>query len=194
MNFEEAARLLDRFAPGEHLWKKHSHRVSDVAHTMALALIEEGERLDSHFIRIAALLHDVGRSKTHGPLHGWVGYVLLRKEGVEAYARGCIVHWLKGRTEAEVLADGKLSARFVRRLYLRFRLPHLSLTDKILALSDALVMHDRVVPLETRYEDLQARYGKSAWLDRHQQMSLEYQSEMESILGRKLEALLAPLR
>lgn len=194
MSFEEAVRLLDRLAPGDHLWKKHSYCVAEVAHILAQALLEEGEKLDPHFIRIAALLHDAGRAKTHGPLHGWVGYVLLRKEGVEHYARGCIVHWLKGRTEAEVLADGKLSPRFVRRLYLHFKLPHLTLTDKILALADSLVMHDRVVPLEKRYADLQLRYGKSDWLQRHEQMSREYQEEIESLLGCKLETLLARLQ
>lgn len=193
MKFEEASRLLDKIAPGEHLWKKHSHQVAEVAKQLTVALHDRGEKLDLDYMRSCALLHDVGRAKTHGHLHGWTGYVILKNEGAETYSRACIVHWLKDHTEADLLSHKDLSPRFIRDLYQRFDLDQLSVADKVMALSDSLVKHDQVVDLDERYRDLFIRYGKNRWLEEQYRFSKNYQDEVERALGIQVPQLLQPL-
>lgn len=193
MKFEEAARLLDRLAPGELLWKRHSHQVAAVATRLTTALLDSGEKLDLQYVQNCALLHDVGRAKTHGHLHGWTGYVLLKNEGAGPFSRACLVHWLKDHSEADLLAHGKLAPAFVRNLFQNFDLQKLSISDKVMALSDSLVKHDQVVSLDERYRDLYVRYGKSHWLEQQYAFSKGYQNEIESVARTEISKILTPL-
>ncbi len=195
MDFEEARRLFDRIAPGEHLWKRHSHQVAEIARRLGQGLLESGDsRFDLSLAHNGALFHDLGRSKTHGSLHGWVGYVLLRKHGAERYGRGCIVHWVKGNSQETVLASHRrLTPNFVRGVYEQFDLPHLTMEDKVVSLADSLAMHDQVVTLDRRFEDIYRRYGKSEWMNGQYVFAKQYQEEIERKIGRSISELLAPI-
>ena len=194
MSYEEALALLDRFAPGEALWKRHSQRVADVSHVLGTALRARGEEVEPGFLRVAGLFHDLGRSRTHGPAHGWVGYVLLRRQGLVKYARGCVAHWTKGRTIDEMMREGRWSPRFLRSVFDELGLPELRLEDRIVALADSVVVHDRVVTVEERSEDLARRYGEGPFVRRNHELSLGLRVDLESRMGRSLDDVLAPLR
>jgi uncharacterized protein len=69
---------------------KHSEKVSEVALEIGRKLKAKGEKVDLNFLECGALLHDIGRSKSHGVLHGIEGAKILRK--YPKYARVCKVH------------------------------------------------------------------------------------------------------
>ena len=194
MNYPEALSVFDRLAPGEALWKRHSRRVADVSHAVGAALARRGEGVDPEAVRVAGLFHDLGRSKTHGPAHGWVGYVLLRRQGLERFARGCVAHWIKGRTLEEMLRDGRWSPRFLRSVFEEFGFPELKPEDRVVALADSVVAHDRIVTVEERTADLVRRYGDGPFVRRNHELALALQREVEERMGAALEEVLAPLR
>ncbi|MBP3228879.1 MAG: HDIG domain-containing protein [Bacteroidaceae bacterium] len=74
-------------------------------------------RLDTHFLFHAAMLHDIGIFLCDAPgihchgsapylLHGRLGAELLRREGLEAYARVCERHTGTGLTAAQIVQQG----------------------------------------------------------------------------------------
>jgi len=59
---------------------KHSILVADVAREI-VSSINPRIKVDLHLVEIGALLHDIGRSVTHGVKHGSVGAEMLKKMG-----------------------------------------------------------------------------------------------------------------
>jgi hypothetical protein len=194
LNEREALEVFDAFSPGEALWKRHSRRVAEVAGAVGVALDRRGEAVDPEFLRIAGLFHDLGRSRTHGPAHGWVGYVLLRRAGLARYGRGCVAHWIKGRSLEEMLHDGRWSPRFLRAVFDELGLPELLLGDRVVALADSVVAHDRIVTVEERTADLARRYGDTPFVRRNHELSVALRRDLEDRMGDTLERVLAPLR
>ncbi len=84
----------------------HSKKVAKIALEIACELRRNGFEVDVELVERAALLHDVGRSVTHGLEHGYFGGRILRKEGErEKVARVVERHVLGGisREEAELM-------------------------------------------------------------------------------------------
>lgn len=82
----------------------HSRKVGGIALRVASELMRNGYAVDLELVERGALLHDIGRSVTHGLEHGYFGGKILRKEGEsEAVARIVERHVLGGisREEAE---------------------------------------------------------------------------------------------
>ena len=59
---------------------KHSILVADVAREI-VSSINPRIKVDLHLVEVGALLHDVGRSVTHGVKHGSIGAEMLKKMG-----------------------------------------------------------------------------------------------------------------
>ncbi|MFH1132863.1 MAG: HD domain-containing protein [Nanoarchaeota archaeon] len=127
----EAIALLRKHAPDERLFRivlAHSQKVKEIALRMAKAHPEA----DKEFIRIGALLHDIGRfSAKKAILHGIIGAEILRKEGLPDFALVCERHLGAGISKEEVIAE-KLP------LPNRNFLP-LSVEEKIITAADNLV-------------------------------------------------------
>lgn len=82
----------------------HSKKVRGIALRVALEIMRNGYAVDLELVERGALLHDIGRSATHGLEHGYSGGKILRKEGAgERVARVVERHVLGGisREEAE---------------------------------------------------------------------------------------------
>lgn len=186
MKFEDASHLLDTLAPGSPAFVQHSRVVAGVADRIARALAEARGGVDTERIRVRALLHDLGRTRTHGSYHGWVGYAMLRHRGLASEGRGCITHWLRGLDYGEILALGSIRPRFLRRIFDELDLPHLTTDDLVVSVADFSVAHTDVVTLERREEDLTRRYGESAWLRRHGEVAREHRALLERAMGRPL--------
>lgn len=105
--YEEGSSLLD-------LLLTHSEMVAKKAISVA-----EAARIaiDNDFIYNAAMLHDIGIFRCNAPgiycygeepyiRHGVIGGELLRKEGLEAYARVCERHTGSGLTAKEIAETG----------------------------------------------------------------------------------------
>jgi uncharacterized protein len=193
VNGRQAIEVFEVLAPGEALWKRHSLRVADVSRAIGEALARNGEGADPEHVGVLGLFHDLGRSRTHGPAHGWVGYVLLRRAGLERYARGCVAHWIKGRTLEEMLREGGWSPRFLRTVFETFGFPDLTLEDRVVALADSVVAHDRIVTVEERTADLVRRYGDTSFVRRNHELALGLRRDLEERMGESLERVLGGL-
>jgi hypothetical protein len=213
----EATAVLDAHAPDGEIWPLHCRQVARVARSVGDALQLAGASLDCVLdswwgdasaptaepiayrqalqpadIEAWALLHDIGRCVHHGPLHGWIGWRLLADLGHAKTARGCLTHWLKGRSADELRAasiDEDLIAQVAAALHpLEWRL-----ADSVLSFADSSVAGKAIVPLATRHADLRARYGDSIWMDRHAELGERAAAQISDALGRPVAELLAPL-
>jgi putative nucleotidyltransferase with HDIG domain len=189
----QALALLDRYSKPSESWPLHCRQVAKVARTLAEALAVRGALVNPDLAEAQALLHDVGRSLTHGPLHGWTGFVLVRSHGHAREARGCLTHWLKGREPHELLRGGRLKEGFVQRTYRQFEDAPWSLQDSVMSLADSCVANTTIVTLAERHADLVVRYGASAWLRRAEELAERHAEEISAALGFRAEDLLVPL-
>lgn len=163
---------------------EHSRVVAEVATKIASALAEGRDGIDIEQIRVNALLHDLGRARTHGNYHGWVGYAMLRHRGFADAGRGCITHWLRGLTIDEVLTMSGARPKFIKRVFEELDLPRMRVEDIVISVADFSVAHTTIVSLEARAEDLGLRYGNSAWLARNAELAGEHRSRIERWSGR----------
>lgn len=188
---EQARALLDRHSPDGERWPLHCRQVAKVARALATGL--GAQRVDADLAEAQALLHDIGRSRTHGPLHGWTGFVLVRAQGFPRAGRGCLTHWLKGREPAELIGAGRLKPGFVARAFAELDAEPWSLQDSVLSLADSCVRDTTIVPLDERHGDLLRRYGDSRWLRRAWELARRHADEVAAGLGCAVEEFLAPL-
>jgi len=208
----EALSILDQHSPKSETWPRHCRQVARIARTVADALVEKGVDLDSEIdswwnsstdsvviaattpdtVEAWAYVHDIGRSRDHGPLHGWIGYELLRELGRPELGRGCLTHWIKGRSLTELRASA-VPESVIEQLPTALAPQHWRLADSILSFADSSVAGVAIVPLATRHADLRARYGGSTWMDRHEQLGEAHQNQISSALGHSVAELLAPL-
>jgi len=61
---------------------EHSKVVSQLAVRLAKLAKDRGINVDIDLVRIGGLLHDIGRSRTHGVEHGYVGSTLAESYGL----------------------------------------------------------------------------------------------------------------
>jgi len=192
MNPAAALELLQAHSPVGETWPIHCRQVARVARCLADALNAAGSSVDADAIEAQALVHDIGRSVNHGYLHGWEGFQLMEKLGHAATGRGCIMHWLKGRSREELL-QSKIPSEFLEQVLASLNPPQWQLADSVISLADSSVAGVQIVPLAFRHEDLRKRYGSSAWLDRHSELADQHAVQISAALGYDVAQILAPL-
>ena len=75
--------------------RRHSEKVAEKALEIANKITKV--KVDKNLIEIGALLHDIGRAKTHGFQHALIGGKILRERGFpEKLAKICETHILGG--------------------------------------------------------------------------------------------------
>jgi putative nucleotidyltransferase with HDIG domain len=139
-NRETCLKLLKQYRVPPHVIQ-HCIQVERVARFLGQALNEHGARLDLHLVEAAALLHDITKldGLQTGRNHAETGGELLRKLG---YVRIAEV------VERHVAIPEELMSESITE-------------DELVNYADKRVMHDLVVTLEERVEDLKRRYGKT---------------------------------
>jgi putative nucleotidyltransferase with HDIG domain len=123
----------------EHI-VRHSLEVARVALFLSLELNKKGQRIDLGLVEAASLLHDFSKTEC-----------LKTKE--DHAQTGC--RFLKGMGYERV---GEVVAQHIRLE--REGDPSGVSEEEIVNYADKRVMHDRIVPLEERFNDLMERYGK----------------------------------
>jgi len=118
---------------------RHSIVVERVAVAITKALIKAGHAFDVSEVAAAALLHDITKTKsfhTHEN-HATTGEQFLNEMGYPRIGEivGCHIE------VPTAIADGPLSA------------------EEIVNYADKRVLHENIVTLEERFEDLMLRYG-----------------------------------
>jgi uncharacterized protein len=130
--------------------RKHSIAVAKKAVEIA-SKIKKAE-VNIELVEIGALLHDIGRSKTHGFKHSLIGGKLLRNKGYpNELALICERHILGGLD-----AEDAESVGLPKKDYL----PE-TLEERIVCLADKHFAGHREVTIEQRFNRWFKKYGRS---------------------------------
>jgi uncharacterized protein len=124
---------------------KHCKAVAKLALETAEACKEKGLNVDLELVEIGALLHDIGRSKTHTVHHAIVGAEISASAGLPEPVISIIKRHVGGgitTSEAEKLGWPK-----------GFYVP-MTLEEKIVSYADKLIENSKRVPIEIAIEKL----------------------------------------
>ncbi len=79
---EEALKLHRKHGSNERILE-HCRTVAKVSKVLASGMRGKGKPVDEESVVAAALLHDIGRNRSHTVSHGVEGALLLKEEGVD---------------------------------------------------------------------------------------------------------------
>ena len=123
----------------------HCKAVSKLALETADILKERGLKVNSNLVEIGALVHDIGRSKTHTVHHAVVGGKIARAVGLpESVVNIVERHVGGGITNGEALKLGWSKGVYVP----------VSLEEKIVSYADKLIENGQRVPIDVSIERL----------------------------------------
>jgi uncharacterized protein len=184
LGHREASELLAEYGDGD-AWTRHCLAVAEAAARVG-RILAETRAIDAAFLWSAALLHDIGRYKTHDPiLHGVEGYKLLARLGHAREAQVCAAHILFGLHAAEAAQWGLPERDFLPR----------TIEEKIIPLVDYLLEHDRPTTLSQRFASLRRRNAGNAFfasrLQRAQASARRFMHQIEQEMGRSVESIVA---
>lgn len=129
----------------------HCTTVSRNSIEIARRIKENGYEIDVHFVEIASLLHDIGRSKTHGIFHGVEGARILRGYGIEEkFAKVCERHMGAGLTAEDAALLGLPPGNYLPQ----------TIEEKVIAHADNITSGDRVVDISVTMRDFERKLGK----------------------------------
>ena len=135
---EECLSLMSRYGMLENI-VSHSLEVAKVALFVAVELKKKGQKIDLGLVEAASLLHDLTKTeclKTRDD-HARTGGQVLKEMGYERVGDVVAQHiWLGKEGDPSCVSE-----------------------EEIVNYADKRVMHDRIVSLEERFNDLKARYG-----------------------------------
>ncbi|MFP4392766.1 MAG: HD domain-containing protein [Desulfohalobiaceae bacterium] len=164
---QKCYRLWDQYQMLEQI-RLHSELVAQVAWELARLLKARSQDLDPQSFRAAGLLHDLAKSYTlrYGSNHCQIGAAwVLWHTGNPVLAQGVMHH---------VYWPGTLDLE-------KHALP------LCLIYADKRIMHDRIVPVSERFNDLLQRYGSTRARVHMIQESFAQVKEIEDQLNRRLE-------
>ena len=136
---EECLRLMNQYSMLENIIL-HSLEVAKVALFLSGELNKKGQKIDLNLVEAASLLHDLTktesiRTKTD---HAQTASCLIKEIGYERVGDVVGQHiWVRSKGDPSVVSE-----------------------EEIVNYADKRVMHDRIVSLEERFNDLIERYGK----------------------------------
>ena len=143
----EALKLLGRSGCSEGI-RKHCLAVSKQAVKLAKSLQERGYDVDLQFVETAGLLHDIGRSVTHGIRHGIGGANMLKD--YPRYARVCERHIGAGIGKDEAKKLGLPARDYIPR----------TLEEEIIAHADNMTEGSKVVSIDETIQAYEKKFGR----------------------------------
>ncbi len=169
LNDEECKRVLREAGCDEEI-VDHVESVAKIAVKMA-KLCEA----DVDLVRVASLLHDIGRTKTHGPEHGYEGGAMLRQL--------CFPKKIVSIVERHV--GGGLDSQEAAALGLPERdLIPVTLEEKIVCIADKMIEDNKKVLI-----DREVRKLRDKGLDRSAEKIVELHKEIGEKCGMELDDL-----
>ncbi len=152
--------LWDKYGLSENV-REHCKKVCEVALRIGENIKKKGKGVDLETVELGALLHDLGRARTHGMEHFIFTGQILRKEGLpEKIVLAAERHFAAGITREE---GEKLGLPIERD-----HVP-ISLEEKIVCYADKVVKGDREVSFEEflkRLDELEKKLPETAWFTR----------------------------
>jgi len=151
--------------------RKHSIRVAEKA--LEIANKVNKKNVDKNLVEIGALLHDIGRSKTHGFEHALIGGKILKERGLPNHlVRVCETHILGGLDREDAKFIGLPEKEYLPK----------TLEEKIICLADKLTIGSKEVTIEQRFNKWFSKYGKTNLLLKSKKRIEEMQKEIESLM------------
>ena len=130
---------------------EHCINVTKIALRVGSQLIFRGHDVDMRLVEAGALLHDIGRSRTHDVDHAIVGAEIAREMGLPEELVGIIeVHIGAGIPADEAIELGLPERHFFAE----------TLEEKVVAYADKLIMGRREVPFETTVDSFALKLGE----------------------------------
>jgi len=149
----------------------HSLRVTEKALEIADSITKA--KVDKNLIEVGAILHDIGRSKTHGFQHTLIGGRILRERGFpDEVARICETHILGGLDSEDAKSVGLPEENFIPN----------TIEEKIVCLADKLIAGRREVSIKERLEIWFGKYGQTKILQKAKQRIETIQKEIEDLM------------
>ncbi|UCH32707.1 MAG: TIGR00295 family protein [Candidatus Bathyarchaeota archaeon] len=139
---EEAIKLLESVGCSKRV-VEHCKAVTDFAVELAKACKKKGLEVDVDLVRIGALLHDIGRGRTHGVDHGILGAKIARTLKLPDAVIAIIErHVGSGITKIEAKKLGWPVKSYIPE----------SLEERVVAYADKLIEGSMLVPLDVAIE------------------------------------------
>jgi uncharacterized protein len=130
---------------------EHVKNVTCLALKIADQFIKEGYDVNRELIEAGAILHDLGRSRTHGVEHGVVGGSIARDLNLpEPIIRIIERHVGAGIPPEEALKLGLPLGNYEPK----------TIEEKIVTYADKLIEGDRVIKIEVTIEQFKQELGK----------------------------------
>ena len=132
---------------------KHCEVVAELATEIGEECQKKGLNVDLELVEIGALLHDIGRSKTHSVHHAVIGAKIARSVGLPEEVQAIIKrHVGGGITAKEATKLGWPKDVYVPQ----------TLEEKIVSYADKLIEGSRRVPIERTMENFAQELPPSA--------------------------------
>jgi uncharacterized protein len=146
---EQALRVLRDVGCSPNVIR-HSLAVERKAVEIAERISKNGHEIDVDFVRIGAILHDIGRAETHSIVHGVVGARILRRNGLGKYAEFAERHVGAGIPEGEAKELGLPERDFMP----------LTLEERIVTYADKLIVGDEPASFREVRRQFESMLGK----------------------------------
>ncbi len=167
---ENALELLKNLKVPTHV-RKHSIAVAKKA--MEIANKIKKAEINKNLVEIGAILHDIGRSKTHGFDHSLIGGKILRNMGYpKELAQICERHILGGFDSEDAESVGLPRKNYVPQ----------SLEEKIVCLADKYYTGYKEVSIEFRFQKWFKKYGRTKILVKSKKRIDEIQKELTDLM------------
>lgn len=132
---------------------RHCEAVAQLATEIAEACQENGVDVDVELVQIGALLHDIGRSKTHSVHHAIIGADIAKSLGLPEP----VISIIKRHVGGGITAKEARKLGWPRDVYT----PQ-TLEEKIVSYSDKLIEGSRRVPIEKTLHAFSQELPRSA--------------------------------
>jgi len=141
---EQALQLLrEHQCPTEVI--NHCKAVTKLALETATALRERGLKIDSELVEVGALLHDIGRSKTHTVHHAVVGAEIVKSAGLP----DSVISIIKRHVGGGITASEAKKLGWPEDVYVP-----ITLEEKTVSYADKLIENSKRAPIEVTIEKL----------------------------------------
>jgi len=151
--------------------RRHSLKVAEKALEIAEKITKT--EINKNLIEVGAILHDIGRAKTHGFEHALIGGKILKERGFSNdLVRICETHILGGLDKEDARNVGLPEKNY---------LP-LSLEEKIICLADKHMAGTYEVTIEQRFEKWFSKYGKTELLVKSKKRIEKIQEELKALM------------
>lgn len=131
----------------------HSEAVAKLALETASKIEKKGQKIDLNLVEAGALLHDLGRSKTHTVDHAIIGAKLAESAGLPE----SVVRIIKRHVGGGITAEEAEKFGWPKDVYVP-----LTLEEKIVSYADKLIEQSKKAPIDLEIEQLRMEHKEEA--------------------------------